>query len=348
MAAACDIDIGRTVNLHQTGEFGLIEQLSAGLRQRDKVLLGIGDDAAILAALQCPVVTCDALLEGVHFRRDWTTARDLGWKALAVNLSDIAAMGAQPVAAFITLALDAATTLEWVQELYAGMEAAAAEFQFTIAGGDTVRSLQQVALSVTIIGEVVPPRRPLRRDGARPGDLLMVTGTLGDAAAGLALLQNSSLDGSNRAEQSVLQRHFRPTPRLREIDKVLSLCPDAVTAALDLSDGLAGDAGHLARRSNVAVEIDVPALPISQACREVGLSQRIEPAEWALRGGEDYELLLAICPEAASRVLEVLQATGTGARIIGRCRENDPTAAPVMLRHADGRCAAAHGAWSHF
>ncbi|MDQ3814945.1 MAG: thiamine-phosphate kinase, partial [Armatimonadota bacterium] len=177
------------MNLYELGEFGLIARIQERLAQRAGVRLGIGDDAALLNALAAPVVTCDALVEQVHFRRDWISPRELGRKAITVNVSDIAAMGGRPVAAFITLALSDQDDVEFVEELYAGFEEAAARYDLTIAGGDTVRSPSALMLSVTLIGDAPTP---MTRGGARPGDVLLVTGTLGDAAAGLALLQASS------------------------------------------------------------------------------------------------------------------------------------------------------------
>jgi thiamine-monophosphate kinase len=336
-------------SLLDLGEFGLIEHLHTRLQTRDKVLLGIGDDAAILSSLQTPVITCDGLVEHVHFRRDWTSPRDLGYKALAVNVSDVAAMGARPIAAFVTLALDKTTETPWVEELYAGMEEAAQEFNFTVAGGDTVKSLQHILLSITLVGEVSPIRQPLRRDGACSGDVLLVTGNLGDSAAGLALLQNEGAVLNEADTRYLLSRHHRPTPRLREIEAALNIAPEAITAALDLSDGLAGDAAHIARRSQVSLEIDVAALPISPACRRAAVVLQSNSHEWALRGGEDYELLLCIREEMADVVCgAVTEQTGTKVTPIGHCREKDSSSAPVVLVFPDGRKEAASGAWTHF
>ena len=180
------------MDVSQRGEFGLIRQLDQILSARAGTKLGIGDDGAVLESLAHPVVTCDALVENVHFRRDWTSAFALGVKAMAVNLSDLAAMGAAPVAALVTLALPPNCQLEWVEGLYSGMESLAQKYGFTVAGGDTTRApLAMIAL--TLIGDLMPQARgqAVLRGGARVGDAVCVTGTLGDSAAGLALLQHS-------------------------------------------------------------------------------------------------------------------------------------------------------------
>ena len=179
------------MNVSQRGEFGLIAHLHQGLSARAGTQLGIGDDGAVLDALAHPIVTVDALVENVHFRRDWSSAFALGVKSMAVNLSDLAAMGARPVAAFVALALPPDCSSEWIEQLYAGMESLAARHDFTIAGGDTT-SAPLVFISVTLVGElcIEADGQPITRSGARAGDIVCVTGNLGDSAAGLALLQN--------------------------------------------------------------------------------------------------------------------------------------------------------------
>lgn len=312
------------MNLSSLGEFGLIARLHTNLAQRSGVRLGIGDDAAVLESLAAPIVTCDALIESVHFRLDWTTLRALGWKAMAVNVSDIAAMGGAPVAAFITLALPQNFAVEQIEELYAGMEEAAAAFDFTIAGGDTTKSPGPVMLSVALIGNAP---QPLLRSGARVGDVLLVTGTLGDSAAALSALQHPSA-----APDELWQRHYRPTPRLREIHAALGI-ENAIRAALDLSDGLAGDAAHIARASNVTLEIETALLPISENCHTMAFQLQKNALTWALAGGEDYELLLCVAPEKADAVRFAIENCGTLCTQIGQvlAREN----APVMLLHKE-------------
>jgi len=332
-------------NLDQLGEFGLIHRLNERLAVRPGVRLGIGDDAALLDSLQAPVVTCDCLVEGVHFRRDWTSPRALGRKAIAVNVSDIAAMGASPVAAFITLALSEQDDVPFIEELYRGLEEAAAEYGLTIAGGDTSRSLSGLMLSVTVIGEA--PASPVLRSGARPGDLVVVTGSLGDSAGGLALLQAEVAETAVLpidARDYLLKRHHEPTARLREM---AAFTPEVIAAGMDLSDGIAGDAAHIAQRSGVTIEIDVASLPITSQCREAANVLGRDAIAWALTGGEDYELLWCVAPENVEVVVRtVMQATGTSVTVVGRCIEK--TNAPVILVSPDGRRTVAAGAFTHF
>lgn len=324
------------MNLASLGEFGLIGRLQNSLTQRPGVRVGIGDDAAVLESITSPVVTCDALIEGVHFRLDWTSPRDLGWKALAVNASDIAAMGGRPIAAFICLALPQDTKVESIKELYAGMEECAREFHFTIAGGDTTKSPDSLMISVTLIGNAPCP---VLRSGAQVGDVLLVTGSLGGSAAALHGLQNSQF-----APAEILQRHHRPTPRLREIRAALQI-EKAVHAALDLSDGLAGDAVHIARASGVTLEINTNLLPISNACRAIAELREKDVLNWALSSGEDYELLLCVAPKQAQAVQSAIEQTGTLCTIIGRVLPCE--SAPVMLKTKEKR-EPAQGGFAHF
>ena len=292
------------MNVSQRGEFGLIARLHQSLVTRAGTRLGIGDDGAVLDVLAHPIVTCDALVENVHFRRDWTSAFSLGVKSMAVNLSDVAAMGAQPVAAFVALALPPDCQNDegnWISELYAGMENLAARHDFTIAGGD-MTAAPLVMISVTLIGDLMPEarNRPLLRSGARVGDAVCVSGDLGDSAAGLAQL----LAGGAR-DELLMRRHFEPTPRLEWIREQMARDRDAIHAGLDLSDGLVGDSSHVARASGADIEIDAESLPISEPCRAAARALNQSATDWALSGGEDYELCLCVAPEFAGGLVQV-------------------------------------------
>lgn len=358
------------MNLHDLGEFGFIARRKARLQKRAGVEVGIGDDAAILASLHTPVVTCDALIENVHFRRDWSTPFLLGRKAMNVNVSDLAAKGARPVAAFVSLGVSArmlrsSESLAWLDALYEGFESAAEEYDFTVAGGDTVRVASEIMLSVTLIGEVDEESRrrgaPILRSGAQSGDVLCVTGTLGDSAAGLFLLAHPELAVAPDVRAFLIARHLDPTPRSREMAALLnegqSTPGRVLTASLDLSDGLFGDAAHIAKASLVQIEIETASLPISAACREAARAARengfdVSAEQWALSGGEDYELLLCAPREAMALLSQVVaRTTSTPVTIIGRCvqaQKNAVAAAPVLLLHPDGRRDGAHKAWTHF
>jgi thiamine-monophosphate kinase len=307
------------------------------------VRLGVGDDAALLevAAGRLLVATADALVEGVHFRRDWTGAEELGWKTLAVNVSDVAAMGAEPLAALISLALPAETEVAWVEALYRGLEACATRYRCALAGGDTVGSPDRIVLHVALLG-TVEPERVRTRSGARPGDLVCVTGTLGDSAAGLALLQAGGDIASRPELAPLLRAHRRPAPRLAAA-RALAADP-AVTAMMDLSDGIASDLRHVAARSGLGARVRAAELPISPAARAAAELLGADPGEWALRGGEDYELLFTLAPEAVPRLHALLAGTAATATPVGVMTEEG-----YVLVQADGtEVALAPEGFAHF
>ena len=306
--------------LRDLGEFGLIEQLARRLKTRAGVKLGIGDDGALLDALRAPIVTCDALVEGVHFRRDWMSGGQIGRKAMSVNVSDLAACGARPVAAFIALAVAPDVETEWIFALYEGLESACEEWNFTLAGGDTVSSATTM-ISLTLIGELWPQaqNQAVTRDGAQVGDILAVSGTLGDSGAGLEILRNpekAALLESNDRE-FLLQRHINPTPRLELMRALLGAHRAAIHAALDLSDGLSGDARHIANRSGKRLKIDAEKLPLSPQLMHSAPILELDAPTIALNGGEDYELLLAIAPQNWPQIQAIGQSLGVPLTEVG-------------------------------
>lgn len=317
------------MNVSQRGEFGLIAHLHQSLRTRAGTILGIGDDGAVLESLAHPIVTTDALVENVHFRRDWTSAHSLGIKAMAVNLSDVAAMGARPVAAFVSLALPPDCQSEWISQLYAGMESLAKLHDFTIAGGD-MTAAPLVFISVTLVGDLMTEAQgaPITRSGSRVGDAVCVTGNLGDSAAGLAqLLANAEPD------EFLLKRHFEPQPRLELIRELMNRNRAAIHAGLDLSDGLVGDSSHVARASGVDFEIDAEKVPISPQCRAAARELNQPALDWALSGGEDYELCLCIAPEHIEGLIQV-----------GRVVEG----AGEVRVYENGKLREGNSGWRHF
>jgi thiamine-monophosphate kinase len=323
--------------LRELGEFGAIERFAAQLQNRAGVRVGIGDDCAVLEPLRAPVISCDALVEGVHFRRDWTSPFDLGRKTLAVSVSDLASSGARPVAAFLSLCAPPDVELSWLDAFYEGLESLAREFNFSVAGGDTTRA-SQLVLSATVVGELLPEaqKRPVLRDGARLGDLVCVTGDLGASAAGLAWLL-SGKTASTPAHEHVLNRHFNPAPRLEPMRALLKTNRSAVHAAMDISDGLVGDAKHIAGRSNVQLSIDAASLPISDSTREVARELEHNALQWALGGGEDYELLLCVTPEAFEELKGVAE--------VGLCKVGeviDGEAGVEVIGDVEGE------SWTHF
>ncbi len=282
--------------LSALGEFGLIRTLTRSLPKNSDVIVGIGDDCAAVRLGGAQVLlSCDAMVEGVHFRRDWAPPEAVGWKAAAAALSDIAAMGGVARYMLVALACPAETDPAYLEALYAGLAEAAETWNACVAGGDTVASREGLMIDVAVIGEAAPSG-PLRRNGARPGDIIAATGRPGSAALGLCALKQGRRDMTE-----VIEAHLRPQPRLRE--GALLAASGAVRAMIDVSDGLSQDLGHIAAQSGVAVHIDAAKLPRTEKleayARELGVSFE----DCALCGGEDYELAMALDPLLAETAL---------------------------------------------
>ncbi|GAA5042087.1 thiamine-phosphate kinase [Thermocatellispora tengchongensis] len=246
------------------------------------VLLGPGDDAALVSAPDGRVVvTTDLLLEGRHFRRDWSSAYDIGRKAAAQNLADVSAMGAEPTAIVVGLGLPAATGTAWVDGLADGFREECALVGASVVGGDIARSADGVVIGVTALGDL-GGRAPVTRSGARPGDLVAIAGRLGHAAAGLALLL-----AGREGFPELVEAHRRPRPPY-------SCGPEAArlgaTAMLDVSDGLLQDLGHIAEESGVSIDLDPAALPLPGPLTEAAGALAADPLEWVLTGGDDHAL----------------------------------------------------------
>jgi thiamine-monophosphate kinase len=330
------------MKVSQVGEFGLIHKL-AGLVGRghkastpawDNLVLGIGDDAAAWRNEPgLTLATTDCLIEGVHFTRTTIGWRDLGWKALAVNLSDIAAMGGSPRYALVTLALPADTEELAAEELYAGMAELANKHGVAIAGGDTsVAPAVLINLAVTgVAGEHL-----LTRSGARPGELVAVTGYPGMSAAGWRLLKEGR---DFPSEASPLLTAFRrPVPRLAE-GRIL--VESGVKTAIDVSDGLAADLGHICEASKAGAIVEVDRVPVHPtACTMFGA----EAVQMALGGGEDYELLFTAPAEIITRVQEISACPVT---VIGKMTGEHP--GRVRLVEETGKSGHISGrGWQHF
>ena len=336
------------------GEFGLIAAIAAGLPRGGRTVIGIGDDAAVLATPDGRVVaTTDLLVEARHFRRDWSAPADIGGKAAARNLADVAAMGATPVALLVGLATPGDLPVAWAQDLVAGITAECARTGATVIGGD-VSSADTIMLAVTALGDLAG-REPVTRAGARPGDLLAVAGVLGHAAAGLALL------GAGLAGPGALVTAYRwPRPPYQAGPEAAAL---GATSMIDVSDGLVADTGHVARASGVLIDIDtgrlVPGSDLLAAAARLGGSappgrpdpaaaaqpagnagpgDHVEPAGlarplvWMLTGGEDHALAATFPP-----------GTGLPAhwRVIGQVRQGEGVC-------VDGQPFQGQAGWDHF
>jgi thiamine-monophosphate kinase len=270
-----------------TGEFELIERLCARLPASRRTILSIGDDCAILAARRArQLFTIDSMVEGVHFNSAWGTPEQVGARSLAVNLSDIAAMGGSPTACVVNLAIGAGITAGFLDRLYAGLAVEARRAGVDIVGGN-ITSARQLSITIALLGDA--PARPLRRDAARVGDEIFVTGTLGDAGAGWRILAGH-LRARGAVRRHLVRRYLAPTARLSAGRRLAKIRP--VAAAIDVSDGLWQDLSHILERSGVGAEIDPAAIPVSRAYRDVMAEDR----SLALGGGEDYELLFCLRP----------------------------------------------------
>ncbi len=316
----------RAMLVRDVGETRLIEMLHQTLRESGaesseappRLRLSIGDDAAAWdGPATTTVMTCDALVEAVHFDLAHTPWRDLGWKAIAINLSDVAAMGATPLYSVVTLGVRGDTPVDGVRELYRGMAEAANMFGGAVVGGDVTAS-ETVFISVAVAGSA-PDGKLLTRDTAAPGDQIAVTGLLGSSAAGLRLLGNPSEDGDVARLKAA---HLRPTPR---VDEGALLARLGVKAAMDVSDGLVEDLGKLCAASDVGATVYADEVPVDEALRT------LFPDEWrdlALSGGEDYELLFSARDGVVRAAVDTLDVPTT---IIG-----EVVAEPKGVRVVDG------------
>jgi thiamine-monophosphate kinase len=289
------------MRLSEIGEFGFIRRVSRGCLVRPQgVERAIGDDAAAFAGPpdQLTLVTTDLLVERVHFLRAATSPFNLGYKAMAVNLSDIAAMGGTPREAFVSLAIPEDCPVEYLDGLYEGMGSLAARHGVNILGGDTTASRADLILNLTIVGHV-GRTEVLYRSGAGPGDVVCLTGTVGDSRAGLEFVREGRA-ALEAAMQALLDAHLLPRPHLEE-GRFLA-ASGAATAALDVSDGLSSDLMHLAEESGVGIRIHADRIPLSAALRSFCASRGLDPIRFALAGGEDYVLAVAVRADRCAAV----------------------------------------------
>lgn len=336
---------GRPTTVGEVGEFALIDLLAARLPAGRDVAIGIGDDAAALEPTigDLLLVTTDGQVEGVHFRRDATPPDALGHRALATNLSDVAAMGGRPRWATVALTLPHDLPLAWIEQLYGGLADLARAHDVGVVGGNVARSLGGVVIDVTVLGEVRPNRR-LTRSGAQPGDVVIVTGRPGESAGGLELILHPELRaGLAEADAlALLEAHWRPIPRVAAGQ--LLAASGAVTAAIDVSDGLAADLGHVLRASRVGATLEQAALPIGSALEALERAGGPPARGLVLAGGEAYELLFTCRPDAADAIVASLATIALPGHRIGTI-DAEPG---LRLRGPGGLSQAPGGGHDHF
>ncbi len=336
-----------------SGEFGLIRRIRQRVgAARGDALLGIGDDTAVLRPPPGRLLaSCDMMVEGTHFERDMITPWQLGWKALAANISDIAAMGGTPLYALVSMGLADWMTDSYVESVYEGMLSVANRFRVQIVGGDTVRSSDRAVVDVAILGSA---DTPITRSGARVGDLIAVTGCLGASAAGLQVLRtlrarDEKAQGAGHGLPwlpELVRAHFEPEPRVEEGLRLART--GAVTSMMDISDGLASEVHHIAEESAVGAIVDAAAVPLSQATMEAARLLQADALDWALFGGEDYELVFTFPPESQACIVDSLAVVGGRAHVVGRVVPADQ-GLRLRLAQPDGATVElAAGGYDHF
>ncbi len=330
------------MKLSKLGEFGLIEKIrKSAFRKSPSVLIGIGDDAAVLkvSSPAAWLATTDMLIEGVHFDLAYTDFYSLGWKAAAVNLSDIAAMGGFPRFCLTSLGIPPAATVERLSEFYRGCNALLRAHNTVLVGGDTCSSPQGMIISVVLLGEA-GKTGVISRAGARPGDHIFVTGTLGDSAAGLNILK-SGVRSQESGVRKLIKKHLRPVPRVAWGRKIaLSRCASAM---IDISDGLSSDLSHICEQSGVGALIAAHEIPLSPSLRKASHRLNKAPLHYALSGGEDYELLFTAPPGKINKLqalgipmTEIGVITRTRKMLIMNSREKKASLKPTGYNHFAG------------
>jgi thiamine-monophosphate kinase len=335
---------GAAALLATIGERGLIQRIRDRFPAPPEALrIGIGDDAAVTAGVrnELDVLTTDALVEGVHFDLRFSSFEDVGYKALAVNVSDIAAMGGTPRLALLSLILPDRLSVADIDGLLDGFHSMAAEAGVVLAGGNITRSPGPLVIDVTAVGHV-RPRCILTRGGGKAGDVLYVTGAVGAAAAGLGMLRQGGAAAGDAEALALVERHRRPAPRLR-IGALLGRTR-AASACMDLSDGLADAVAQLAKASGTGAVVAAAALPVPEAVRRWFAARGEDPVLAAAAGGDDYELVFAVPPRARGRLRTVIQQ----ARGVPITRIGELTAAPAILLKRDGVTEAMPDGFTHF
>ena len=329
--------------IDEIGEFGLIERIRTRKSTQDEdVVVGIGDDCAVVRrGPLLEVLTTDCLVAGTHYEEGWLSMKDIGWKVVAVNVSDVAAIGGFPRHALVTLFLPEDFDVKQVDDLYEGMEECGEAADVSIVGGDIVRTTGPFAVSVTLSG-ICERDQLVLRSGARREDIVVVTGSLGEASIGMRLLQEgwSSRDTSAGA---CVTRFRRPLPRLNEARTIIqTLLPSSM---IDISDGLLSDLWHIMEASGVGAELDSESIPIGGCVLDYFQGDREEALAQAMKGGEDYELLFTINSRQIEQLSEVSRGLGVDLTPIGKITAKT---AGVKLAGDDGTRELRRTGFDHF
>lgn len=285
------------MDLRELGEFGLIEEIKQGI-EIPQGYLGIGDDCAVMPQKRGmeTLVSTDMLIEGTHFLMDDISAYRLGWKSAAVNISDIAAMGGRCTGSFLSFALPKGLGKEWTDEFFRGYKEISSLYGCPLLGGDTTYSPDRLCISVTVTGEA-PAGKSVKRSNAAIGDLICVTGNLGDSGCGLKIILEGS--GRDADAEKLIARHYLPMPRVKE---GMEIAAAGASAMMDISDGIGSDLRHIIEASGVGAEIDTSMIPLSNELKSKCAEYGWDPLELAISGGEDYELLFTISEENAKKI----------------------------------------------
>ena len=330
-------------------EFKVIEQIRALFGTPEGVTHGIGDDGAVLEPGRFDLVTTDMMVEGVHFDRSWSSPQDIGWKLMAVNLSDVAAMGGGPGAFFLSMAFPKDEPAQTVEGILEGIKACCEalvpqSFEVKPAGGDLSATTGPMVLSITLLGES-PPAGPILRSGAVPGDRVVVLGALGLSAAGLALLSGEVAPPQEpQSYDALLEAHRRPRPAVHQ-GAMLGLY-SVPSAMLDVSDGLLQDLGHLLNASEVGASIESHSIPRHSQLRTLEHEAGVDVLPWLLGGGEDYALLMAVPPARMPKLWELARRYGWEVSDIGEIRGQDEGLR--LLDAKGGRISPGHMGFDHF
>ena len=333
--------------LSDLGEFGLIDRIKAAFSDSlPEGWIGIGDDCAILKNLKTIAISTDLMAENIHFRRDWISARQLGHRALAVNLSDLAAKGARPAGFFLSVSLPAHCEVSWLDDFFSGMAALSKSSGCPLLGGDTTGSEKSITISITVVGEA-GTRVPLR-SGAKVSDVIWVSGALGDSSAGLEILLNCAAGGGtcklSHTEGVLAALHLEPQPEL--LAGPWLAARDEIHAMMDLSDGLVSDLAHICRQSGVGAEVILEKIPVSPELKDWCEQEELDAYEMAATGGEDYKLL-GTCDGAHFEHVAAVFEAKFGRKIynIGAICEGNPHAPRFLSK---GQPLSLRPAFSHF